>query len=309
MRLLGAAARVGCALLVSGAGCTLLMPLDDLQGQGGGDAAPGDVAVEGSGDVGAETGPDTGSGADSAAGSEAASDSAMGTEARAEAEAEAAPGSYCASLSPQPSFCADFDQGPFNTGFPVLNEPGSGDLGADSQYSVSAPNSMYAQIAQGASSGHTYAYAERSFTSTAAGADFAFDIRPVSVTANASAVMAKIGLDLGLPTEHALALVLSTNDGIEESFFAADGGEVFLEHDFAPVLQVGQWTRIEIVLDLTHGTVAALADGTQVLAPSPLDASWPTSTSTLAIDVGFGYANTTTSAWVARYDDVVVTLM
>lgn len=310
MRLLGAAAaraaRAMGALLLAGAGCTVLMPLDGLEAKGEGDAAAealADVGPEGAGDVGAETRAETGGGA------EAAGDAAGDTTTGPEAEADAPPGPFCASLSPQPALCADFDEGPFDASFPVVSEPNSTDLGADGQYSVSAPNSMYSEVAQGQSIANTYAYVERTFTSTSKGADFAFDIRPVSITANASAVMARIGLDLGLPTEHLLGLVLSTTDRLEESFYASDGGEVFLEHDFGPVLQVGQWTHFEIVLDLAHGTVEVLANGTQVLAPATLDASWPTSTDSLAVDVGFTYANATTSAWTARYDDVVVALM
>jgi hypothetical protein len=315
MRLLGAAARAARGigpLLFAGAGCTLLAPLGGLQGGGsesGVDAAaeaPADVAVEGPEDAPVEARPETETGTGSDASDAAAEAMAH---ADSEAAADAPPAPFCASLSPQPTLCADFDEGPFNTGFPVLSEPGSTELGSDAQYSVSPPNSMYAEIAQGDSIANTYAYVEKTFTSTAKGADFAFDVRPVSITANASAVMARIGLDFGLPTEHSLGLVLSTTDGLEESFFEADGGEVFLEHDFGPVLQAGQWTHIEIVLSLTNGTVEVLAGGMQVLAPAMLDPSWPTSTSSLVVDVGFGYANSTASAWNARYDDVVVTLM
>ncbi|HEX8790803.1 MAG TPA: hypothetical protein VF765_07610 [Polyangiaceae bacterium] len=301
MRLLGAAARATGALLLAAGGCTFLAPLGGLEGSGGG----GDAAAETLDEVAPEA---MGDGA--AEGASDASDAAADSATHAEAEADAPPAPFCTSLSPQPALCADFDEGAFNTGFPVLSEPASGDVGSDGQYSVSAPNSLYAKIAQGDAIANTFAYVERTFTSSAKGADFAFDIRPVSITANASAVTAKIGLDLGLPTEHTLGLVLSTTDRIEESFFESDGGEVFLEHDFAgAVMQVGQWTRIDIVLSLAQGTVEVLADGVQVLAPSALDASWPTSTSTLTVDVGFLYANSTSSAWTARYDDVVVSLM
>lgn len=301
MRLLGAAAPATGVLVLACGGCTVLAPLGGLEGNGGGDAATeatADVFPEAPGDVTVETG-----------GGSDASDAAADTTWGAEAEADAPPAPFCASLSPQPTLCADFDEGPFNASFPVLSEPGSTELGADGQYSVSPPNSMYAKVAQGESIANTYAYVEKTFASTAKGADYAFDIRPESITANASAVVAEIGLDYGLPTQHVLGLVFSTTDRLEESFFESDGGEVFLEHDFGPVLQVGSWTHIEIVLSLAQGTVEVLANGTQVLAPAMLDATWPTSTSSLTVDVGFEYANDTTSAWTARYDDVVVTLM
>jgi hypothetical protein len=71
MRLLGVAARAMLALLLPCVGCTVLLPLDNLQAQGGGDVAPEADGLGRRGDV---------------------------------PEVEPAPGPFCASFSAQPSF-------------------------------------------------------------------------------------------------------------------------------------------------------------------------------------------------------------
>ncbi|HTQ43789.1 MAG TPA: hypothetical protein VMI75_13600 [Polyangiaceae bacterium] len=308
MRLLGAAARAMAALLVPCAGCTVLLPLNGLERQGASsDAAPealGDVAVEGGGgDVASEANmPDT------AGGSDAASEMASGDVVTLP-DADAAPGPFCATLSPQPSFCADFDGAAFDMGFSSESTFTPPEIGADATYSVSAPNSFFATIPSGTGISDTWAYLQKDFMTTAQGVDLAFDLRPVDTVSAGDAVVAEIGLDQGQPTEHDVELVFSTSAAIEEAFEQGDGGWVFPHHDCSTALQVGKWTHVEIVVSLADQTVQVKFDGATVLATTALDPSWPPSTTTLDVEIGFTYASDTSGPWTMRYDDVVATLM
>lgn len=213
---------------------------------------------------------------------------------------------FCASLGGTHALCEDFDTTTaFSSQFTNVHQSTNGTIGNDTTIVKTAPRSLLSSIpAEGSKLGDD-AYMTRLFTGTATKATYTFDFRVDSLPAGGkSGIFAAIIFDDGQPDYHAAAIYLTdTYTSIEESFFAADGGEVYQDHTLSISVPIGKWTHVSFSVDATARTCSATIDGQPALVNSPLDATWKAGTA--AMDLGLSYVGSETTAWQARYDDVV----
>jgi hypothetical protein len=310
MRALGPPLASLCAIV---SGCTLLEPLDNLEGDGAAGAADAPTATDG------HTVTDAAGGSDGPAAPDAPVDASVheaspgeGGDALRETsnpvDAPVAPdGSvhYCASLSPPPTLCADFDEGTaFDAEFTDKFVASTGHLGSDGAYDKSAPDSLFSSTDPSTPSVDAFAFLSRTFTGTGSRIELAFDVLVLQTVSGQHAVTAALLVDDSQPTQHQLALVLGDSNEVEESFTAADGGGIFNDTLLAVSPSVGSWSHVDMVLSLPQRTVSVTVDGTAALTAAPLDPSWPAS-GALAVDVGIAYVSGTSGPWSIRYDNVV----
>jgi hypothetical protein len=213
---------------------------------------------------------------------------------------------FCQSLGGAHALCEDFDESTvFNQQFTNVHLGANGSLANDTTLVVTPPRSLLASIpAEGSKLGDD-AYMTRLFTGTATKATYTFDFRVDSLpTGGMSGVFAAIVFNDSQPSYHSIAIYTTdTYAALEESFFGADGGYVYKDHTLSINVPIKKWTRISFGVDMTTRTCNASIDGQPALANSPLDATWTAASP--AIDLGLTYVSSETTAWQARYDDVV----
>jgi hypothetical protein len=225
---------------------------------------------------------------------------------------------FCASLSPAPTLCVDFDEGgAFDALFPQLQQPSPGHVGADGAYFSSPPDSFYSKIDPGASLAE--AYMSHHFTGmgsgTASTIEYAFDLLFEQYVPNSWATIAGISVGAGQAVQHDLVIaVSSTAAEMEQSFVGVDGGLSFLDTPLSVAPSPNVWTRIDITLSLTQRTMTVTVGGVAALTNAPLDPTWTVFTGGtgglggITINLGVSYVASTASAWAVRYDNVVADL-
>lgn len=304
------------SLVAVAGGCTLIAPLDGLQGHpeaGASDAAGTDGTLLVDSPAGGDTatpsdGPVDAAAHDTSNGGDALADTTIPSDAHDASvtpDAPDAPLHYCASLSPAPVLCEDFDEGTaFDAKFTTKYVASTAHLGADGAYAKSAPDSLFSTTDTSTPFVNSYAFLSRSFTGTSTRVELAFDVLLLQTVQGAATVAAAVIADDGQATQHQLAFVLGSTNTVEESFAGADGGEVFLDTPLAVAPAVGTWSRVDIILSLAQRTVTVTVDGQNAINAGPLDPSWQTS-GVLTVEVGMGYVSATSGPWAIRYDDVV----
>ena len=235
-------------------------------------------------------------------GTEAGNDAANDGQGDVDAGPEAG---FCASLGGSHALCEDFDTTTaFSSQFTNVHLSTNGALGNDTAIVKTAPRSLLATIpAEGTKLGDD-AYMTRLFGGSATKATYSFDFRVDSLpTGGQSGVFAAIVFDDSLPTHHSLAIYLTdTYSALEESF-TVDGGTVYKDHTLSITVPLNKWTHVSFDVNATTHVCNASIDGQPSVVNAPIDLSWKASTA--AIDLGLTYVNSETTAWQARYDDVV----
>ena len=194
---------------------------------------------------------------------------------------EASPGtSYCSKLSPQPTFCSDFDEGPgslspwnlLTTNF-IYGDPSGGTITLDTSTSTSPPASLHEVTEAMPDAGVYRALAQKVLGVTGSETTFAADVLLASADTE---VFADLSFEHPDGNEDDLLFDLvygqlyqsvpagdSGTDGITEvASFGLDGGVPF-----------ASWHRISV--DVVVGppaTVSVMIDSTPVLPTTPLDA-------------------------------------
>ena len=242
-------------------------------------------------------------------GSDASVDQAVtdgpSSEASSEGSADVPPPRFCSTLSPAPALCEDFDgTSSFDAQFSqdLVGSPNT--IGADNTSSKSSPRSFFAHINAGSNPGRAYAYMFKTFAGPVTRISFAFDIMLVDVVSGESSVVAGIVVNDGMPTRHALALLLSGVDAQTEETFVAAGVTQYKDKVLSRFPVVKTWSRVEVDMALSPPTMTVKVDGTTTLDGVALDPSWPTSGS-VQINLGVTYVTSTAGAWLVRYDNVV----
>jgi len=268
---------VGGALGAGATQCALMPSLDGFSGsQGVPDASPADAAGEGGGDGGTE-------GGDS--------------------------GRWCASLSPAPLFCDDFDdQGPFTRWTDQYVRSG-GTVARDGTAFRSAPNALLTLSPSSIDPSSAFVYL--STADTKSKVHVAYDMRIDSRDPTTGyAEVNELRFDTpGL----AFAIYLrvfndpNTSTTVVSEAYLPDGGVPSHEVALAGNPRFDGWRRVGVDIDLasTPHTVAVTLDGkaagTVTLEPS-LYAPGP-----VRMQLGIAYTgHPTTSTWAIRYDDVTI---
>lgn len=264
----------------------------------------GDADAPSTGDTGPDA-PQAGDTGVDAPPSEAGPDAPATTDSGPDGQ-DSAPAGYCASLSPTPGFCADFDTGALDSQFSFDHTAGTGSLSADATTSVSPPDSFAAKL--GKSSTNTgFAFMTRVFSGTATQFKYGFELRLDGWPGGpAAGVLAAIVIDDGAADSHTLSLyVTGTYAALEESFATTDGGMAYLDHKLNWTPTLGVWTHVAFSVDLSAKTCSVTVNGKADLTGSALDPSWKVGPP--AIDLGWSYVASQSAAWVAHYDNVVAT--
>ena len=212
-----------------------------------------------------------------------------------------APG-FCASLSPTPLFCDDFDEGkPYNAGWDQVLQSGGGHLALSNLWrswmeSVRAATPTFDPSAGSPSAALAYTVPNGE-TTIRAEADLDFE----SVAPN----QIVDAIDLSQATSGTpLQLILYVSPGrlfVQEQ---TNFGGTFQQFGLSASVQAGQWHRFS--LELTVGSspqVTALVDGNVALSPSALMLHWQTTP--IVVSVGIHYVGVTGDAVALDVDDVV----
>ena len=208
---------------------------------------------------------------------------------------------WCATVSPAPLFCDDFDEGALSA---VWHKqlPTSGLVEVDTTAAESRPGSLHVKIDDGGTPGGQTAYATTTFSETAVRIEVAFAFWPDSLVPDdpASYVME---IQVG---QNTLSLYVNPSKSAwQEHLVPPDATPSFPDHNVQTPLPIGAWTDADVVVDLgaTPAWLTVKYGGTTVRS-DPLDPSWTAGPWSLTL--GPAYLNDTTDTRSFHFDDVVV---
>ena len=226
----------------------------------------------------------------------------------AEAEASAPDaGPFCASLSPKPIFCADFDEGSVTAGWDDTHLD-QGTVTLSTTTSVSSPAAALAQT-PATQTGYPVAALEKKFPQPTGDVVVAFDLDLETIDPNApyTKLLALSFDGNNPPFVFYLQIPDPSHVDVALAVPQADGGESYDDFGVAGLPQLGKWTHVEIDLfksttDATMASGQVLFDGSAVIPKFDFGSSAALGNVTLA--VGVVGANSPTNAWSVHVDDV-----
>jgi hypothetical protein len=220
---------------------------------------------------------------------------------------------YCASLSPAPTFCSDFDTTPSPWGWdsPVTH---MGTLALDDLTYESAPYSLEATTMADESTDFLYAKVQKAFTQSIGDSTLKFDVyfetidpdeqygKVASLTLAGDDPSWAIYLQLPDPTRLDIAEQLPDD--------TADGGYGYIDHVFTyagGMVTTGNWLRVEIDTFRADGGTGlgqfqVLIDGVVVLPPVTVASSAAFGPPT--IELGLIGVDSPTGPWGVLIDNV-----
>ncbi len=241
------------------------------------DAPATDARTDSASDAGADAktdaAPDGGQTTDGST-SDGSSTDAQPTDAATDAQptdaATDAPVTYCSSLSPAATFCADFDtatdykEGWSSTYFYDSNPVGTS-LELYTTDPKSAPNSLLATAPAMGNSTQAQALVQKDFATGGTKFRFAYDFRVLARDPTRLSNLQRMQLGL-YPSDWSLSLVLEgTKAYLQEVILGVDGGKSYKDHPLQGIPGTTAWTRIEYTVDLTNSKLSVSFDGANVL--------------------------------------------
>lgn len=215
-----------------------------------------------------------------------------------------AAGSFCTTLSPKPTFCADFDDDDFPAGFDKLVQFGeakglldNGALGNPAR-SFSASVTALTGTKQGAS------HFEKAFGATPKTLRIELDYLPTALETTERAIL-RVGFSND--KDQIVFLVRSSGARIAESSTLADGGTEYAGGPLSTGFTVGVWTHVKwtITIGATTSSSSVSLGSTAVEFDSlhaHRYASGPT------VNVGLIFVGAPSNGWAIRVDNVVIDL-
>jgi hypothetical protein len=227
---------------------------------------------------------------------------------------DAATPTFCASRSPSPLFCEDFDEGSFTQGWSYVHTV-SGSLALDGTDFQSAPAAMIAESnIAGAGTVDVAGYRSFALTGTSSFAGtLDLDLRVDRADADGgSAVLAQLGLLDGTGGGQYFVQLVAYSHGatplspsVNEAYFATGVTSPALTHPVTQTLAVGAWTHVTLAVTAPFGggagTETLSFDGTQVGSSA---ITVPVKNFTQVLGVGLTFVKTPSNGWSALYDDV-----
>jgi len=210
-------------------------------------------------------------------------------------DGDATPAPFCASLSPQPSVCLDFDGDPAFGSWNIDNARGA-KVEASSSAFVSAPQAAYFSRAAGAAPGGVMVLRYALVTANAPNElVLEADVRIEKTTPDDELDIMTVIFPFGADS---VELQLSTLDGtyrLQQWSFLADGGNGGNETSFQRPIALGKWQHLRFTLKLGATRKALLEiDG----APAPeVSFTLPTGFGSPTLELGDGYMEGGASAF------------
>jgi hypothetical protein len=277
-------------------------------------------------DVASVTGGSSDAGSDSGGSS---SDSGPASDSGSNADSSGSSGGpFCASISPTPTLCDDFDEAN-SAGFPNWDAPnvssGTGTV-ALASLAFSKPNSMVANTTSLAQYAYGQADLSKSFSNYAGHAllvTLTYEMNVQTWDTNVGGEIFATGLVFvnSGPEYHQVVLnLISTGGGVSaqiaENATGVDGGVIgYQKHPISQHPMTSGWQKIEIDYSIpayngSSGNVVTVKfDGTTVLGSDPLTV--PFSAGTPVVHLGIGSVSTSNgsaSPWSVNYDNVLVNI-
>jgi hypothetical protein len=303
-------------LACAAAACSLVTSLDGLTGGSGGgpDSSAGDdaAASNADGNVGVNPGDD---------GAPLGDDGAPGDDGGAQGfdAGDAAP--FCASQSPAPTFCDDFDENPldaaaFTAPWDQVTQTG-GSVVRSGGIVTSPPLAMLSTATSPVTQSiDLAAYKVFPALTKLSDLNLAFDVYVASAdkTNKSDAVLAAIELVGAFGERWALELEVSyeavDGGGALDVLFSENrdpvdgGGSGYSSHAVAQKLPLGAWTRVtmDATASPTGATTIALHFGATEVAKYAITVDLLDGQPEIL--VGLTYASESSEGWAARYDDV-----
>ncbi len=161
-------------------------------------------------------------------------------------------GPFCASLSPKPTFCADFDQGAAQAGFDGVGQApaGAGAIALDTKASLSPPASLAASLTAGiadTSMGRVEVLNKAFVLMPATSVRLAYGVRVAAVDPTAGAQLSEI--EIG---KAAIVLYVTPTKAFAQERVPTDaGGATYQSYPLSAVPAMNAWTSIEVLVDLS----------------------------------------------------------
>lgn len=226
---------------------------------------------------------------------------------RAAGDAGATPDAFCASLSPAPAFCEDFDGDPdlLRRWDRVHAFDGTFGVALTSSSARSAPNALLARVEPGGPD-CAYATLEKKVPGAyrAAKLSFAVRIEQASDLPDKSVLAIQTFGDGNAQCQVYVAASGSAF-GVGEQVLHEDGRRENTEHAITPLLPLGRWARVGVDVDETARKLTVDVDGAVVLSV-PTDLACPYVPAVVTAQVGLFCEPTRTSPRRVLHDDVTL---
>jgi hypothetical protein len=214
-------------------------------------------------------------------------------------------GEWCASLSPQPTFCADFDVVTTpQEGWDMLQTQADTTLGLDGKLHVSAPESLLAYVSHANGNGSA-AQLIKSFPMTLTHAQLDFELYSETYT-DVSVAAIQLSSD-DSPVAYLLELYIQASGSYLQEQVPADGGMAFPASNFAPPPASPPWLHVTLVMDLPGGgpggTVNVSYNGT-IVHTHKVTASNAYGRPTLHIGAEDVFSAPNGTVWMGNFDNV-----
>jgi hypothetical protein len=220
-----------------------------------------------------------------------------------DAAPDAGPG-FCASLSPAPKFCDDFDDGDLADDWTVSTaRAGFSRLLLDTAEVKSAPASLRAESNAIASVGDSANASLRKTVLVASSHIRLAWSAKLPVTSITTGAVAICGVDVALNRFYTLWLRDEDAASPSASLVEEIDGAVTARHVLGQPPPAGAWTRIAVDLDLANGRASVSFDGAKALDSVAIT---PGAGSEVTVRLGNVYVKGPQPKFVGNYDDVVL---
>ena len=218
-------------------------------------------------------------------------------------------GEWCASLSPQPTFCADFDavMTP-QEGWDVLQTQAGTTVGLDGELYLSAPDSFLVLVNDANCNGSA-AQLIKGFPSVLTHAQLDFEIYSKKYT-DVSVAAIQLSSD-NSPVGYLLELYMQASGAYFQESVPGDGGATSLYTNFVAPPTSPPWLHVTLVMDLPNGgpggTVEVSYNGSTVVTHK-ITASNAYGRPTLHLGAEDAFSAPNGTAWTGNFDNVTFDL-
>jgi hypothetical protein len=263
-------------------------------------------------DAGAEAGSDTAFDVGASDGTAAVDVDAGDAGETSQPDGGAGDAGFCATLSPTPTFCDDFDENPLGFGWDDVSRSAGATYAFDTSSWRSPPNAILLALPfvdGGAPSPPYHVSQVKAITGNVTHATLAFDARADTLGTGTLASLARFqsqgkAVEVRLELDAAASPVAAN---VREADLG-DAGYAYHSHALpGGGLLTGAWTHV--VLDLTLSPSAAATfsvsiDGASALSSTALVGTFPPQP--ITVEVGIGYVSPPLGGWRVRYDNVTI---